>query len=197
MGIFCMVFGVVVFGGFVAFGALLPTFEARFLHRRPACYDVQHDYRTPAALHARVRLHRPFDRPVLLHAGPDLSEGQQDRAPPPRALIKRRERKDRPGRYKFRSDFCFHGLRACADAQPVRPICQRFERPVRQGQGRFVLPAILTRKRPASPRLPGETGRSAVSVRCAPRRFPWTAAPRGRRLRRAAHRARSARRAPR
>ena len=30
MGIFCMVFGVAVFGGFVAFGALLPTFEAAF-----------------------------------------------------------------------------------------------------------------------------------------------------------------------
>ena len=30
MGIFCMVFGVAVFGGFVAFGALLPTFEATF-----------------------------------------------------------------------------------------------------------------------------------------------------------------------
>ena len=35
MGIFCMVFGVAVFGGFVAFGALFPTFEVSFFTGGP------------------------------------------------------------------------------------------------------------------------------------------------------------------
>ena len=67
---------------------------------------------------------------------------------------------------------------------PARGHCQRPARPVNAKASRF----------PASA---GGDGALCVSVRCAPRRFPWAAASRGHRLRLAARRARSARRAPR
>ena len=35
MGIFCMVFGVAVFGGFVALGAMFPTLHVSFYPSRP------------------------------------------------------------------------------------------------------------------------------------------------------------------
>ena len=35
MGIFCMVFGVIVFGGFVAFGAMFPHLEVSFYSGGP------------------------------------------------------------------------------------------------------------------------------------------------------------------
>ena len=76
-----------------------------------------------------------------------------------------------------------------ANPSPCRafPACGHCQRPARP----------VNAKAPRLPASAGGDGALCVSVRCAPRRFPWAAASRGHRPRRAARRARSARRAPR